>query len=173
MVGKAIDPQGEEAKMSESRLRADVLDFIGWLEAASSPDEPKIGVTGKVSAEVTASRLREILDRGHEPAVATTDGRIAVAAQAMNDYWIPMRGRPSQYDECDYGQAAYALNASDAMLLSDEWIEASAKRYYEAQSRQLKYQHCPEWEQVMPSLQAPIRDRVRRMAQALLAVPGD
>ncbi|WP_284752629.1 hypothetical protein [Arthrobacter sp. efr-133-R2A-120] len=40
----------------------DALEHLaGWLDAASSPDEPLSAVTGKVSASVLARRIREIL----------------------------------------------------------------------------------------------------------------
>jgi hypothetical protein len=49
-----------------------------------------------------------------------TDKRTEAAAQALSDYWEPLRGHKDVYQETDLGQAQWALRAADKVMFSEE-----------------------------------------------------
>ena len=48
--------------------------------------------------------------------------RLYAAAQALSDFWIPMRGHRELFLELELGQAAAMLAAADEVCFSDEQI---------------------------------------------------
>lgn len=48
--------------------------------------------------------------------------RLYLAAQALADWWIPLRGHRELFQETELGQAAAVLTAADEYMFSEEQI---------------------------------------------------